>query len=789
MLSLAHTSNAQTYVQSQTVAVGTSSTSDSATFSAAPTAGHTVVVGVDCFGPSGCTIGPITDNFNNTYSKIGPTATYGGPTTNVTNVVLYCASGISAGSNFTVSTAISNAGGGDSNLYIAEYSGVTCTVDQSASGSLTNGTATTSFQTNSVTTTNVNDLLVAIGSASTGNNATPGTGYALRQNGNSGAAEYGGFEDEVVTATGSYSGSMSLAVTTNYWAMVMVALEGSSSGSTPTVTSFTPTCGPVSTSVTITGTNFTGATAVKFNGTSATSFTVNSATQITAAVPSSATTGPISVTTPSGTGTSPGNFTVGSCPSITYIQSQKNATSSTASSLAATFSTTPTAGDTIVVGLDCFGSTNCTTSSITDSAGNSYAQIGPTASHGGAQNITNVWLYCASGIATGSNFTVTAHLTDTGSSGDSDIYIAEYSGVTCGVDQSATGSLTSGTATALLQTSSVTTTNANDLLVAIGSASAGNAATAGSGYTLRQNDDGGTAEYGGLEDQIVSATGSYSGSMTVAVTTTDWAMVMVALKGASGGGGGAPTITSFTPTSGPAGTSVNITGTNFTGATAVKFNGFSANSFTFTSATQITAAIVPNTATTGPISVTTPSGTGTSSTNFTVTTTAPAISRVSPPSGPTGISVSVIGSNFGSTPGTVKFNGTVATTTTWSATLIIATVPSGTTTGLVTATVGTQTSNGVTFTVTSAAGEPNITGLTPTSAAVGAQVTITGNGFGATQGSGVVWLGTQPGNVVSWSDTQIVATVASGAKTGNARVQQNEALSNSVPFTVSGSCP
>jgi hypothetical protein len=100
-------------------------------------------------------------------------------------------------------------------------------------------------------------------------------------------------------------------------------------------------------------------------------------------------------------------------------------------------------------------------------------------------------------------------------------------------------------------------------------------------------------------------------------------------------------------------------------------------------------------------------------------------------------------------------------------------------------TVGSQASNGVTFTVTSASSSgPNIASLTPTSAAVGAQVTITGSGFGNLQGSGVVWLGTQPGNVASWSANQIVATVATGAKTGNARVLQNNALSNSVPFTV-----
>jgi hypothetical protein len=78
----------------------------------------------------------------------------------------------------------------------------------------------------------------------------------------------------------------------------------------PTITSFTPTSGPVGTVVTITGTNFTGATSVKFNGVAATTFTVNSATQITATVPTGATTGKISVTTPGGTGTSTTKFTV-----------------------------------------------------------------------------------------------------------------------------------------------------------------------------------------------------------------------------------------------------------------------------------------------------------------------------------------------------------------------------------------------------------------------------------------------------------------------------------------------
>jgi hypothetical protein len=77
----------------------------------------------------------------------------------------------------------------------------------------------------------------------------------------------------------------------------------------PNVASFAPTSGTVGTSVTITGSNLSGASAVKFNGTGAT-YTVNSDTQITATVPGGATTGPISVTTSGGTATSSTSFTV-----------------------------------------------------------------------------------------------------------------------------------------------------------------------------------------------------------------------------------------------------------------------------------------------------------------------------------------------------------------------------------------------------------------------------------------------------------------------------------------------
>ncbi|WP_033408949.1 Ig-like domain-containing protein [Rudaea cellulosilytica] len=72
----------------------------------------------------------------------------------------------------------------------------------------------------------------------------------------------------------------------------------------PTVTAVSPPNGPTAggTVVTITGANFTGATAVRFGATPATTFTVNLPTQITATAPAgSSGTVDVTVTTPSGT--------------------------------------------------------------------------------------------------------------------------------------------------------------------------------------------------------------------------------------------------------------------------------------------------------------------------------------------------------------------------------------------------------------------------------------------------------------------------------------------------------
>jgi len=87
----------------------------------------------------------------------------------------------------------------------------------------------------------------------------------------------------------------------------------------------------------------------------------------------------------------------------------------------------------------------------------------------------------------------------------------------------------------------------------------------------------------------------------------------------------APTITSFSPTSGTAGvTSVTINGTNFTPTGTITFNGVAVISAVFVNSTQMTATVPPS-ATTGKIQVTTANGTGISATDFTVGATSPIV--------------------------------------------------------------------------------------------------------------------------------------------------------------------
>ncbi|MHB1461090.1 MAG: IPT/TIG domain-containing protein [Armatimonadota bacterium] len=214
-----------------------------------------------------------------------------------------------------------------------------------------------------------------------------------------------------------------------------------------------------------------------------------------------------------------------------------------------------------------------------------------------------------------------------------------------------------------------------------------------------------------------------------------------------------PTITGYTPTSGIPGDVITVSGTAFTGASAVKFNGVTA---TFTvSDSQTLTTTVPVGAVTGKISVTTPSGTATSATSFKIR---PVISSFAPASGKVGASVTITGTSFtGATA--VKFKGIIASYTVNSSTSVTATVPLGATTGKITVTTGGGTATSETdFPVL-----PTITSFTPSSGQIGSEVTITGSNFtGATR----VDFRSYNASMSVVNDTTIVAYVPVQATTG-----------------------
>ena len=108
-------------------------------------------------------------------------------------------------------------------------------------------------------------------------------------------------------------------------------------------------------------------------------------------------------------------------------------------------------------------------------------------------------------------------------------------------------------------------------------------------------------------------------------------------------------IIAFSPTSGPVGTTVTISGTGFSATPSqntVSFNGTNAT-ISSASATQLVVT-VPTGATTGTIGATAPAGSATSATAFTVGAAAgaPTITSFTPTIGASGTSVTVTGTNF-----------------------------------------------------------------------------------------------------------------------------------------------
>jgi hypothetical protein len=175
-----------------------------------------------------------------------------------------------------------------------------------------------------------------------------------------------------------------------------------------------------------------------------------------------------------------------------------------------------------------------------------------------------------------------------------------------------------------------------------------------------------------------------SSAFGAAITTFDLLIRAVVFTGnCSGPPPACPTVNNINPTNGAVGSMVTITGTNFTGVTAVKFSNNVTATFTINSATQITAT-VPTGAVTGPITI---SKTGCADVNtgtFTVPLPCHTVNNINPTTGLVGAQVFITGANFTGVTGVKFSNNVTATFTVTSATQITATVPAGAVTGPIT---------------------------------------------------------------------------------------------------------
>lgn len=217
-----------------------------------------------------------------------------------------------------------------------------------------------------------------------------------------------------------------------------------------------------------------------------------------------------------------------------------------------------------------------------------------------------------------------------------------------------------------------------------------------------------------------------------------------------------PTITSSLPNTSPVGVTVKIRGGGLGETTAAVFAGNAAGTIAAKAAGEVDI-VVPDTARTGNLKLTTPGGTA--AIPFHVV---PRLGSVTAVSQTVGGAVTITGTGLASVD-SVNINGGNASFHIISANEIHATIPADASpTGSVNVHGPSGSATSYSFHVV-----PTISGFSPASSAVGATVTIGGTGFGNSQ---VLFRGGSTGTITSSSHTWIKVTVPSGALVGPIRV-------------------
>ena len=298
-----------------------------------------------------------------------------------------------------------------------------------------------------------------------------------------------------------------------------------------------------------------------------------------------------------------------SSTNIAFVQVAAATPQSHVSSVKVSYSRPQNGGDLniVVVG---WNDASASVRSVSDSQGNTY-QLGTGPLRGTALTQS---IYYAKNIKGGGN---TVIVTFNQSAAFPDIRILEYKGLstTAPLDTSTGTHGRSGPNTAV-SSGSAATTSANELIIGAGITNGG-FIKAGSSFASEViTHDGSIAE-----NEIVPAKGTYAAIASLGNWgTQNWVMQMVGFKaGLATTESAVPKITSVLPTSGSSngGTSVTITGSNFTSGATVTFGGMPGSNVKILNSTSITATTPAHSAAVVNVAVTESQGIGTLSNGFT----------------------------------------------------------------------------------------------------------------------------------------------------------------------------
>ncbi|MGA9797564.1 MAG: IPT/TIG domain-containing protein [Terriglobales bacterium] len=517
------------FVQVKSATPQTTTASVPITYPAAQTAGDLNIVAVG-WNDTTSTVSGVTDSRGNTYTlAIGPTTGTG------LRQSIYYAKNIAAGSN-TV-TVTFNKAAAFPDVRVLEYSGLDTSnpLDVTA-GAAGTGTAASS---GTATTTSATELIFGAG-MTLARFTGAGSGFTSRII-TSPDADIA--EDEVVSATGSYSAAAPNS--SSSWVMQMATFI-LASAPTPTVTGIGPSTGPTSggTSVTITGTNFAAGATVTFGANAATNVTVLNSATITASTPAGGV-GAVTVTVTNSTGRSgslSSAFTYTSANPAPTVSSISPNTGPIAGETGVTITgtgflsgATVTLGGNSATGVTVVSSTSITATSPAHAAGAVNVVVTNTDAQSGT--LTNGYSY------TNPAPTVTSITPNSGTTAGGTSVTIRGTGFLSGATVSLGG--TAATSVTVVSATSITAKT--------------------------------PAHAAGAVNVVVTNTDAQSGTLTNGYTYTT--------------ANPAPTVTLISPNSGTTagGTAVTITGTGFLSGATVSLGGTAATGVTVVSATSITA--------------------------------------------------------------------------------------------------------------------------------------------------------------------------------------------------------